>query len=54
MVVLTFTRPALAHGYAFMKEYEACAGLCGTTFLRVFQKRDGKWTQVAQTVLSVS
>jgi hypothetical protein len=54
IVVLTFTRPALANGYAFMEEYEACAGLCGTTFLRVFGKRDGRWTQVAQTILSVS
>jgi hypothetical protein len=54
IVVLTFTRPALANGYAFMEEYEACAGLCGTTFLRVFRKRGGKWTQVAQTILSVS
>jgi len=54
MVVLTFTRPALANGYAFMEEYEACTGLCGTTFLRVFRKRGGKWTQVAQTILSVS
>ena len=54
MVVLTFTRPALSNGYAFMEEYEACTGLCGTTLLRVFGKRSGKWTQVAQTVLSVS
>ena len=54
MVVLTFTRPTLAKGYAFIQEYEECAGLCGTTFLRVFQKRRGKWTQVAQTILSVS
>lgn len=54
MVVLTFTRPTLANGYAFIEEYEGCTGLCGTTFLRVFRKRGGKWTQVAQTILSVS
>lgn len=54
IVVLTFARPTLANGYAFIEEYEACAGLCGTTFLRVFRKRGGKWTQVAQTILSVS
>lgn len=54
IVVLTFTRPTLANGYAFMKEYEACAGLCGTTFLRVFRKRGGKWTQLAQIILAVS
>jgi hypothetical protein len=54
IVVLTFTRPTLAKGYAFIQEYEECAGLCGTTFLRVFQKRAGKWTQIAQFILSVS
>jgi hypothetical protein len=54
IVVLTFTRPALANGYAYIEEYEACAGLCGTTFLRVFRKQNGKWTQVARTILSVS
>jgi hypothetical protein len=52
--VLTFTRPALANGYAFIDEYEECAGLCGTTSLRVFRKQSGKWTQVARAVLSVS
>ena len=54
IVVLTFTRPALANGYAYIEEYEGCAGLCGTTFLRVFRKRNGKWTQIARTILSVS
>jgi hypothetical protein len=54
IVVLTFTRPTLAQNYAFIQEYEECAGLCGTTFLRVFRKRAGKWTQVAQVILSVS
>lgn len=54
IVVLTFTRPAFANGYAFIEEYEACAGLCGTTFLRVFRKQNGKWTQVSRTILSVS
>jgi len=53
-VVLAFTRPTLAKGYAFIQEYEECAGLCGTTYLRVFRKRAGKWTQVAQVILSVS
>lgn len=54
IVVLTFKRPTIANGYAFTEEYEACAGLCGTTFLRIFRKRGGKWTQVGETVLSVS
>ena len=54
IVVLTFTRPTLAKGYAFIQEYEECAGLCGTTFLRAFRKHGGKWTQVAQVILSVS
>lgn len=54
IVVLTFTRPALANGYAYIEEYEACAGLCGTTFLRVFQKQNRKWTQVSRTILAVS
>lgn len=54
IVVLTFTRPAIANGYAYIEEYEACAGLCGTTFLRVFRKRNGKWRQIARTILSVS
>jgi len=54
IVVLTFTQPALANGYAYIEEYEECAGLCGTTFLRVFRKRNGKWTQIARTILSVS
>jgi hypothetical protein len=54
IVVLTFTRPALANGYAFIENYEECSGLCGTTFLRVFRKQKGKWTQVARTILSVS
>ena len=53
-VVLAFTRPTLAKGYAFIQEYEECAGLCGTTYLRVFRKRAGKWTEVAQVILSVS
>lgn len=54
IVVLTFTRPAQANGYAYIEEYEACAGLCGTTFLRVFRNQNGKWTQVARTIISVS
>jgi hypothetical protein len=54
IVVLTFTRPTLAKHYAFIQEYEECAGLCGTAFLRVFRKRAGDWTQVAQVILSVS
>jgi hypothetical protein len=53
-VVLSFSRPALANGYAFIEEYEDCPGLCGTTFLRVFRKEHGTWVQVAQRVLSVS
>jgi hypothetical protein len=54
IVVLTFTRPAQANGYAYIEEYERCAGLCGTTFLRAFRKQHGKWVQVAKTILSVS
>ena len=54
IVVVTFTRPALANGYAFIEEHEDCAGICGTTFLRVFQKRRGKWSQVGRTTLSQS
>ena len=54
IVVLTFTRPALANGYAFIEEYEGCPGMCGTTFLRVFRKEHGRWTQVGRTILSVS
>lgn len=54
IVALTFTQPALANGYAFVEEYEECAGLCGTSFLRAFRKQNGKWTQVARTILSVS
>lgn len=53
-VALTFTRPAFANGYAFIDEYEDCPGLCGTTFLRVFRKQNGKWTQVERAILSVS
>lgn len=53
-VVLSFTEPALANGYAFIEEYENCPGLCGTTFLRTFRKQHGKWVQVARTVLAVS
>jgi hypothetical protein len=54
IVALSFTRPALADGYAFIEEYEECPGLCGTTYLRVFRKQNGKWTQVARSILSVS
>ena len=54
IVVLTFTRPALANGYAYIEEYEECAGLCGTTFLRAFHKQNGKWTQLGRAILSVS
>lgn len=54
IVVLTFTRPAQANGYAYIEEHEECPGLCGTTFLRVFRKQNGKWAQVAKTILSVS
>jgi hypothetical protein len=54
VVVLTFTRPVIVNGYAFVEEYEECAGLCGTTFLRVFQKKGGQWIQVSRTILSVS
>lgn len=54
VVVLSFTRPAFANGYAFLEEHEECAGLCGTTFLRAFRKRSGIWIQVASTILSVS
>ena len=54
IVVLTFTQPAQANGYVYIEEYEECAGLCGTTFLRVFRKQNGKWAQVAKTILSVS
>jgi hypothetical protein len=54
IVVLTFTQPAQANGYAYIEEHEECAGLCGTTFLRVFRKQNGKWAQVAKTILSVS
>ena len=54
VVVWTFTRPVLANGYAFIEEYEDCAGLCGTRYLRVFRKQSGKWKQVAVTILSVS
>lgn len=54
VVVLSFTRPVLARGYAFLEEYEECPGLCGTTFLRAFRKEGGKWTQVAASPLSVS
>lgn len=54
IVLLTFTRPAQANGYAYIEEHEECAGLCGTTFLRVFRKQNGKWNQVAKTILSVS
>ena len=53
-VVLSFTRPALASGYAFIEEYEECPGLCGTNFLRVFRKEHGKWTQFTRTILSIS
>src|SRR5947209_7070906 len=34
VVVLSFTRPAFAEGYAFIEENEDCPGLCGTIFLR--------------------
>jgi hypothetical protein len=54
IVALSFTRPALADGYAFIEDYEECSGLCGTTYLRVFRKQNGKWTQVARSILSVS
>lgn len=54
IAVLTFTRPAQANGYAYIEEYEECAGLCGTTFLRVFRKQHRKWAQVAKAVLSSS
>ena len=53
-VALTFTRPVLVNGQAYINEYEDCPGLCGTTFLRVFKKQNGKWTQVERMVLSVS
>jgi hypothetical protein len=54
VVVLSFSRPALAKSYAFIQEYEECPGLCGTTFLRVFQKHGGRWAQVGRVILSVS
>lgn len=54
VVGLSFSRPVLAKGYAFIEEYEECPGLCGTTFLRVFKNSHGKWMQVAVAPLSVS
>ena len=53
-VTLTFTQPVLVNGRAYINEYEDCPGLCGTTFLRVFIKQNGKWAQVERMVLSVS
>jgi hypothetical protein len=52
-VLLTFSRPAFANGYAFIEEHEQCPGLCGATYLRVFKKQTGNWVQVANTLLSV-
>jgi hypothetical protein len=54
IVVLNFARPVLVHGYAYIEEHEECAGLCGTTYLRIFRKLKDRWEQVARTVLSVS
>jgi hypothetical protein len=54
IVNLTFTQPAFANGYAYIEENKTCAGLCGTRYLRVFQKQRNKWVQVGRTILSVS
>jgi hypothetical protein len=54
IVILAFTRPALANGYAFIEESEQCAGLCGTVYLRIFRHQNGHWSQVERTILAVS
>jgi hypothetical protein len=53
-VVLSFSQPVLANGYAFIEELEECPGLCATTYLRVFRWQKGKWVQAAETPMSVS
>jgi hypothetical protein len=45
--VLTLSRPVLANDFAFIDTSFECSGLCGSADLRVFKKRNGKWTQIA-------
>lgn len=51
---LIFSRPVLANGYAFVDQLTECSGLCGSGWLRVFKKQNGKWTQVEYRNLFMS
>ena len=52
--VLTLTRPVYVNGFVFIRESFDCPGLCGSGETRVFEKRKGKWTQVAERDFWVS
>jgi hypothetical protein len=51
---LQLSRPVFANGFAFIKQVTECSGLCGSGWLRVFRKQNGRWTEVASRNLWIS
>jgi hypothetical protein len=51
---LILSRPVFANGFAFIDQRSECMGFCGSGWLRVFQKRNGRWKQVLCRNLFVS
>ena len=48
------SRPVFVNGFAFIDQVTECSGLCGSGWLRVFRKQNGRWTEVASRNLFVS
>ena len=53
-ITLSLTQPVLAEGFVFIDQTMDCAGLCGSGWLRVFRKQNGKWKQIAYRNLFMS
>lgn len=53
-ITLTLTQPVLAGGFVFIDQTMDCAGLCGSGWLRVFRKQNGRWQQIAYRNLFMS
>ena len=53
-ISITLTRPVFVDGYAFVDEATDCPGLCGSGWLRIFEKQGSRWKQIAVRNLFVS
>jgi len=50
---VSLTRPVFVEGFAFIEYASGCGGLCFGSFLKAFERRNGKWVYVAAAPLAV-